>query len=245
MTATETGAYTTCLAEGGGFYISNATDFRDSLITGNKAASPFGFADGGGGRSVGSLVRNCTVVMNQASAPSNPSQGGGMQWGGTDQPVNDIVVFNSSSSLPNNSYVNPLNPPTFIDCFFADPSFVNPMIGDFHLQDTSPCINAGTNQSWMIGAQDLDGNNRIGGGTVDIGAYEHSSLTPTLANARQSGNQIILSWPTNATGFTLQSSTALSGPVVWSSGFSPVTVGSNFVVSNTIATGTRFYRLKK
>ena len=70
-----------------------------------------------------------------------------------------------------------------------DPRFVNAAAGDYHLQPISPCINAGTNQDWMIGATDLDGNPRIdASGRVDMGAYEYqgpivSAVTIWLSNA--------------------------------------------------------------
>jgi hypothetical protein len=44
--------------------------------------------------------------------------------------------------------------------------------GNYRLLITSPCINAGINQDWMVAATDLDGNPRISWGTVDMGAYE-------------------------------------------------------------------------
>jgi hypothetical protein len=43
---------------------------------------------------------------------------------------------------------------------------------DFHLQSSSPCINAGTNLEWMAEATDLDGIPRIADGRVDMGAFE-------------------------------------------------------------------------
>lgn len=39
----------------------------------------------------------------------------------------------------------------------------------------SPCIDAGTNQTWMVGAKDVYGRNRIVGPCVDIGAAELAS----------------------------------------------------------------------
>lgn len=54
-----------------------------------------------------------------------------------------------------------------------DPLFVSRANGDFHLLSNSPCINKGTNMDWMIGATDLDGNSRVQGGIVDMGAYEY------------------------------------------------------------------------
>jgi hypothetical protein len=64
------------------------------------------------------------------------------------------------------------------------PRFVDLLAGDLHLQAGSPCINAGDNaaaktmvdinenSSTLTNPTDLDGNPRIAGGTVDMGAYE-------------------------------------------------------------------------
>ncbi len=58
-----------------------------------------------------------------------------------------------------------------------DPRFVNSAGQDFHLQSTSPCINTGLNQDWMIGATDLEGQPRKDrvSGIVDMGCYEYVS----------------------------------------------------------------------
>jgi len=58
----------------------------------------------------------------------------------------------------------------------ADPLFVDPSGGDFHLQATSPCINAGTNDAPNLPTTDKDDLPRIVGGIVDIGAYEYQGL---------------------------------------------------------------------
>ena len=65
----------------------------------------------------------------------------------------------------------------------SDPSFVDPMSGDYHLQDGSPCIDAGDNTA-ALPDKDLDGNDRIINGVVDMGVYE---FAPSVAPARVRG----------------------------------------------------------
>ena len=59
-------------------------------------------------------------------------------------------------------------------------------------------------------------------------------------------NNLLVSWLTNATGFTLQTTTNLHSPVVWTDlTNSPGVVGAEFVMTNSIAGAARFYRLIK
>jgi hypothetical protein len=51
---------------------------------------------------------------------------------------------------------------------------VNQAAGNYQLQSTSPCINAGTN-GYVIAGPDLAGNARVISGTVDLGPYENQS----------------------------------------------------------------------
>ena len=65
----------------------------------------------------------------------------------------------------------------------ADPMFVDPASGNFHLHAVSPCIDAGENGAPSIPDKDYEGNDRVidgdndGDAVVDMGADEYTSST--------------------------------------------------------------------
>ena len=66
-----------------------------------------------------------------------------------------------------------------------------------------------------------------------------------LATVR-SGPNVVLSWPTNAAGYTVQSATNLVAPVAWvDSTDVPVAVGTQFTITNTTSASRQFFRLKR
>ncbi len=81
----------------------------------------------------------------------------------------------------------------------------------------------------------------FGGGTV----FSISLPLPQLAII-QSGTNVVLSWPMNAAGFTLESTTNLAPPAVWNTNSStPVIISGQNVVTNTISGKQMFYRLSQ
>lgn len=154
---------------GGGAYRGGMTN---CLLIGNSAST--------GGGAYGAYAVNCTVVSNSAATAggvwfSNPA--------GVEVAVlNDILYWNSATTDPDfhgdNISGTPVNlawcciPTGFGDHSLSNaPLFVDATHGDFRLSPESPCINAGRN-SYITISTDRDGNPRIAGGTVDIGAYE-------------------------------------------------------------------------
>ncbi len=57
--------------------------------------------------------------------------------------------------------------------FSQDPLLMDPANGDYHLQETSPCRDAGTNAAPRLPSRDFEGESRVMNSTVDIGADEY------------------------------------------------------------------------
>ena len=179
------GAYYSTLAEcqisrngasvGGGLYACVA---NNSLIFGNVA-------HGDGGGAYNCSATNCTIVLNTATTLG---EGGGVYGGSLmNCVVYDNIAFGSfnfyfpSNVLMNYCCTTPF-PTNGIGNITNEPIFVNFNGSDFHLQSNSPCINAGNN-AYVTSTTDLDGNPRIVGGTVDIGAYEYQTPTSIISYA--------------------------------------------------------------
>ena len=83
-----------------------------------------------------------------------------------------------------------------------------------------------------------------GNGTVfslSLGSVSAPQLTITPSEAN-----IILTWPTNAAGFTLQSATNLASPALWATNSpAPVIVNGQNTVTNPISGAQQFYRLSQ
>lgn len=84
----------------------------------------------------------------------------------------------------------------------VDPRLANYRFGNFHLQPDSPCRDSGLNSAVGVSWSDIDGQNRILGGTVDIGADESdgtlwSTAVPVI-HVKPDGNDSLdgLTWAT-------------------------------------------------
>lgn len=114
----------------------------------------------------GSTLINCTITGN-ALGLINATGINGVVYGNANE-INTCTLFNCCSrSTAATSFLARAN-------FTNRPLFVDPANGDFHLQMNSPCINAGAN-TYVQTSVDLDGQPRIAGSFVGVGAFEYQA----------------------------------------------------------------------
>jgi len=191
-------------AGGGGVTMRYGGELRNCLICSNGSA--------GGTLAVAAtgpqIIQNCTIVENRGVGAavrleegpsasyiplsmvntivySNFSSGNVSNWWIVSNTTNICLTNNCTypTNFPANNIIsgNISNNPLFIDC----------PAGNYRLAGNSPCINAGTNQSWMTTAFDLSGRQRLIQTTVDMGAYEseyYFSLSSAVTNTVMKGS---------------------------------------------------------
>ena len=168
-------------AGGGAAYheFSRLCQLDNCLLTGNRA-------EFNGGGAAACYLNNCTVIGNSAG-----QEGGGLYGFAVIQvqrisyATNCIVYSNTAAGSSNftdygcclaNSCTTPM-PYCGSGNLTNQPLFMDAANGDYRLLPGSPCINVG-NTVLAPSGPDLDGNPRIRGGTVDMGAYEFQEGGP-------------------------------------------------------------------
>jgi parallel beta-helix repeat protein/YD repeat-containing protein len=198
----------TAATYGGGAYLeaqTGAITVSNSIIHGNTASD---LSAGIHLASTGNqfLVNN-TITANTVSAEGGI--GGGVQLesmgssSGTAELYNNIIRGNTATTGGDlyldlsyatiNAFNNNFDPSNVSGSFTStgdnvnvNPLFINAAIGDFHLDQGSPMIDGGVNSAPGLPAYDYEGEARIGGTLVDIGADEYMPccrLTLTLTGA--------------------------------------------------------------
>jgi predicted outer membrane repeat protein len=149
--------------------VSGSGNITNSTFS-NNSATYGGAVDGG-------TLINCTLTNNSAS-----ESGGAFAGDGTI--LNSIFAQNKAADEPNDiasdgnlridyTLVNDISGGVELGSHFivGDPRFVDADNGDFHLRSDSPAIDVGDDSVVEVEV-DLDGNPRVIGGGVDLGAFE-------------------------------------------------------------------------
>jgi len=174
-------------ARGGGVYMDNTAVLRNCVVVGNYIGgnTTVGNIQGGGVycAAAGDHVQNCTIADNSAQVGDsagvcmkNGSLTNTIVWrnclAGTDPDVLENQKNWEFVTKTNAGYCDsyPMMPGT--NNIASDPSFADRANGNYRLGRASPCINAGIVLPEAVSGMDLDGNQRVQYGGIDMGAYE-------------------------------------------------------------------------
>ena len=155
------------LENGGGVYFKHNGTLRNCVISENSVSNYGG----------GVYCWYIGTVLNSTISRNTADNYGGVYFGFTCKFLNSILWNNINDYHFESDLINQYNCiegwTNLVDNIITNnPEFVDAAFGNYRLESFSPCIDAGTNMSWMTGDTDLDGNPRIIGGIVDMGAYE-------------------------------------------------------------------------
>jgi PKD repeat protein len=222
--------------EGAGAY---ECTLNNCTLSGNSASY-------GGGASTCTL-NNCTLTGNSARY-----SGGGAFY--HSKLNNCIAYFNTAPQGANYdggtlNYCCTVPQPWGLGNISDTPRFVDRTSGNLRLQSDSPCINAGLN-AFAPAGPDLDGNPRIAGDAVDIGAHERQDPVSRISYAWLGQYGLPINANTDASdpdGDGLnnwQESRCLTDPTNALSALrllSPVTAGTNVMVSWESVAGVSYF----
>ncbi len=168
---------------GGGVYINNRDNGYSNIINNTFFNN---HANNGGGIYLFLQGNPTTLNLYNNIFWQNHSDSGSDTYVRKDDNNGLLNIYNNDFSCSDFSATNPSS------CIFitntitynhdnnisANPLFVNPYSGDFHIRFDSPCIDAGDNDAPEMPSTDFEGDHRIINGIVDIGADEFYQTLP-------------------------------------------------------------------
>ena len=139
------------------------------------------------------VLWNCIIYGNTNFTPlDEPVQMWSWTYDGYAPMFHNCLVQYGFENISNHEIIN-----VYENCLDEDPLFVDSENENFHLTAFSPCVDAGYTLETDMG-YDLDGNWRICGDHIDIGAYEYSAtgVSETTQNKQRihvAGNPVTAS----------------------------------------------------
>jgi len=214
---------------GGTVFIANSI-LSDNLSTG---ANPYGGAIYNYGGTV--TISNSTVTNNAADGPggyTDPEYAPSGEGGAIFNEAGTVTI--SHSSLTGNYAI--LSGGSICNGFGYYSG------GTVTVENSSTISGNTVDDVQNSGVLYLDGTSTIG----VLDGYSAIGVSPVLSinSWSSTAHQFALSWSTNYTGYTLQSSTKL-GSTNWTNCASPTVSGPYYVVTNSMSAGAQFFRLKR
>lgn len=185
-------------ANGGGFYVySDATNSQIKISILNNIIVNNTTTVNGGGAWVGAFTFGQIYMINNTCTDNSASNDGGGLYIETRASseayvYNNIIFNNTAGNDGSDIYFYDFATSAYFEIFnnnFSEYAFFHrdidlqvnninqdPLLDqDYHLSSGSICINTGNNNALKLPSHDFDGDNRIIGGTVDLGADESTS----------------------------------------------------------------------
>jgi hypothetical protein len=127
---------------------------------------------------------------------------------------------------------------------FSAPFTGQKILGDYQCLTALSNTVYGTFAGRGLAAQNPNGFDRSSNIDPFFFSFALQPQPPPQLTITASGPNVILSWPTNAFGFSLQSTTNFPSPTSWvTSSLAPVVVNGQNTVTNPIAGAQKYYRL--
>lgn len=199
-------------SSGGGLFCwQSAVTIENCMVVDNIANGPAVVLVSNG---VPAIVRSCTIAGNASTGSGNAGLSvgpyaivensiiwtatGAAVWGNSSGTNLTMTYSNySSAALPSFNATNTS----------VDPLFVDPANGDYHLSPQSPCVDAGNPNPAMLPPLDYEGDPRVAGAALDIGADE----TPVPALPGTGEDLALFVWVGGAGDPNANTVTAASG----------------------------------
>src|SRR5258708_3340845 len=166
----------TSVGSGGGFYLSASSGPPSPLLVNNTVVNNSGAESGVYLTGFDAQVQLFNNIV--AAASTLPAVLFDTTYSSTPPVFDHSDLFNSAGPAASGSCAAVVGTAGNIS---ADPKFSG--ASDYHLQSSSPAIDAGNNSAPSLPATDLDGKPRISGAAVDQGVYEFQPPLVLTMNA--------------------------------------------------------------